>query len=89
LDAKDAPVGAHGERGADGFPRLRRPDGGADDLGRFAGFFQPDRFLDGNFVERVHRHFHVAKLDAGAVRLDPDFHVFVDRPFHGHQNFHE
>ncbi len=53
-----------------------------------ACFLEPDRFLDRDLVERIHRHFDVAELDAGAVCLDADFHVLVDRPLHGHENFH-
>jgi hypothetical protein len=37
---QDAAVGAHGERGADGFLRLRRSDRDGDDLGNRAGFLQ-------------------------------------------------
>ena len=85
---QDAAVGAHGERGADGLGGLLRADRDADDLGRLAGFLEPDRLLDGDLVERIHRHFDVGELDAGAVRLDADFHVLVDRPLHGHQDFH-
>ena len=85
---QDAAVGAHGECGADGLGGLLRTDRDGDDLGRLAGFLEPDRFLDGDLVERIHRHFDVAELDAGAVGLDPDFHVLVDRPLHGHENFH-
>ena len=85
---QDAAVGAHGERGADGLGGLLRPDRDADDLGGLARFLEPDRFLDRDLVERIHRHFDVAELDAGAVCLDADFHVLVDRPLDGHENFH-
>ena len=85
---QDAAVGAHGERGADRLGGLLRSDRNGDDFGRLAGFLEPDRFLDGDLVERIHRHLDVAELDAGAVGLDPDFHVLVDRPLHGHENFH-
>jgi hypothetical protein len=30
----------------------------------------------------------ISELDARAVRLDPDFHILVDRPLHGHEDFH-
>ena len=86
---QDAAVGAHGERGADGFRRLRRADRHRHDLGRLAGFLQPDRLFDGDLVERIHRHLDVGEFDAGAVRLDADLDVEIDHPFHGHQNFHE
>ena len=59
-----------------------------DDLGRLAGFLQPDRLFDGDLVEGIHRHFDVGEFDAGAVGLDADLDVVVDNPFHGHENFH-
>ena len=64
---QDAAVGAHGERGADGLGRLLRADRDRDDLGRLALLLQPQRLLDGDLVERVHRHLDVGELDAGAV----------------------
>ena len=85
---EDAAVGTHGERGADGLGGLLGPDRGDHDLGRLACFLEPERFFDGDLVERVHGHFDVAEFDAGTVRLDPDFHVLVDCPFHGHEDFH-
>ena len=85
---QDAAVGAHGERGADGFAGLLRADRDGDDFRRLAGFLQPDRFFDGDLAKRVHRHLDVGKLDAGAVRLDADLDVLVDRPFHRHEDFH-
>ena len=85
---QDAAVGAHGERGADGLGRLLRADRNRDDLGRLAGFLQPDRLFDRDLVERIHRHLDVGKLDARAVRLDADFDVVVDDPFDGHQDLH-
>ena len=66
---QDAAVGAHGERGADGFaPPAAGPIDTHDDLGRLALFLEPERLLDGDLVERVHRHLDVGELDAGAVR---------------------
>jgi hypothetical protein len=85
---QNAAVGAHGQRGADGFGGLRGPDRNGDDLRRLAGFLEPERFFDGDFVEGIHRHFDVGKFDAGAVRLDPNLHILVDRPFDGHENLH-
>ena len=35
-------------------------DGYGDDLG-LTGLFQTDRLFDGNLIERVHRHFDVAR----------------------------
>src|SRR6185437_6478420 len=86
---QDAAVGAHRERGADGFGGLRRPDRHGDDLARLAGFLQPDRLFDGDLVEGIHRHLDVGQFDAGAVRLDPDLDVEIDDPLHGHENFHD
>ena len=53
------------------------------------GLLLPQRLLDGDFVERIHRHLDVGELDARPVRLDPDLDVVVDHPFDGHENFHE
>ena len=85
---QDAAVGAHRERGADGLGGLRRADRDGDNLGRLARFLEPDRFFDGDLVERIHRHFDIGKLDARAVRFDPYFHVLIDRPLDGHENLH-
>ncbi len=85
---QDAAVGAHRQRGADGFGRLRRPDRDGDDLGRLAGLLEPDRLLDGDLVERIHRHLDVGKFDARAVRLDPYLHILIDRPLDGHEYLH-
>ena len=85
---QDAAVGAHGERGADGFRGLRRADRHHDDLGGLAGFLQAERFFDRDFVERIHRHLDVGEFDARAVALDADFDVVVDHPLYGHQNLH-
>ena len=85
---ENAAVGAHGERGADGFARLRGADGDNDDLGRLARLFLVQRLLDRGLVERVHRHLHVGELDPRAVRLDADLDVVINHPLHGHENLH-
>jgi len=84
----NAAVGAHGECGADRLLGLGRTDRDRDHLRRLARFPEPDRFLDADFVERVHRHLDVGGLDAGLVRLDPDFHVEIDDPLDRDQNLH-
>src|SRR5262249_27943908 len=58
------------------------------DLGRLALLFEPERLLDGDLVEGIHRHLDVRQFDAAAVALDANFDVVVDDPLHGHQNFH-
>ena len=85
---QDAAIGAHGEPGADGLGGLRRADRHADDLGRLALLLEPERLLDGDLVEGVHRHLDVGEFDAAAVALDANFDVVVDDPLDGHQNFH-
>ena len=85
---QDAAVGAHGEAGADGFRRLRGADRDADHLGRLAGLFQAQGFLDGDLVERVHRHLDVGELDARPVALDADLDVVVNDPLNWHKNLH-
>src|SRR5499427_2708468 len=85
---QDAAVGSHGQAGTDGLGRLRRADRHANDLGRLALLFEPERLLDGDLVEGIHRHLDVRQLDAAAVALDANFDVVVDDPLYGHQNFH-
>ena len=84
---QDAAVGAHGQRGAQRLLRLLRADGDDHDLGRLAGFLQPDRLFDGDLVERVHRHLDVGEFDARAVRLDADLDIVVDHPLDGTRIF--
>jgi hypothetical protein len=81
-------VGADRQRGAQRF--LARGDAAADrdDLGRAAGFPQPHRFLDGDFVERVHAHLDPSQVDAAAVGLDPDLDVVVDHALDRDQHLH-
>ena len=69
---------------------LRRLRAGrhGDDLANLAGFLQADRLLDGDFVERVHAHFYVGEIDAGAVGLDPRLHIVVDHALHADQGLH-
>ena len=81
-------VGAHGERGAQGLLRLLRADRHGDDFLGLAGLFQTQRLFDGDFVERVHRHFDIGKVNAGPIRLDADFDVVINDPFDRHQYFH-
>ncbi len=67
---------------------MLRADRDRHDLGGLALLLQPDRLLDGDLVEGVHRHLDVGELDARTVRLDADLHVVVDHPFDGDENFH-
>ena len=85
---QDAAIGAHGERGADGLARLRRADRDDDHLARLAGFLLPERLLDRDLVERIHRHLDVGELDSRAVGLETNLDVVVDHPFDGHENLH-
>ena len=85
---KDAAVGAHRERGADRLLALRDAERHGDDLADDPGLAQAHRLLDGDLVERVHRHLDVGGLDAGLVRLDADLDVVVDHPLDRDQHFH-
>ena len=49
---EDAAIGAHGQTGADRLRRLRRADRDHDDLGRLAGFLEPQRLFHRDLVER-------------------------------------
>src|SRR5690606_3079683 len=73
---------------ADGFRRLRRADRDSDDLSRLARFPEPDRFLDPDLVERVHRHFHIAQFHPGTVCFYSDFDVVVDNTLDCNENLH-
>jgi hypothetical protein len=84
---QDAAVGAHRERGADGLGRLRGPIETATTSVALP-LLQANRLLDGDLVERVHRHLDVGELDAGAVGLDANLDVVVDHPLDGHENLH-
>ena len=81
-------VCAHGKRGAQGFLRLLRANCYGDHLGRHALFAQAERLFDGDFVERVHAHLDVGKIDAAAIGFHPRFDVIVDHPFDGDDNLH-
>ena len=59
-----------------------------DNLGRCAFFLQADRFFDRDFVKRVHAHFDVGQIDARAIGLYAGFHVIVDHPLYGDEDFH-
>ncbi len=85
---QDGAVGTHGERGAQRVLRLYGTDRDRDDLAGLAALLDADRLLDGDFVEGVHRHLDVGKVDAAAVRFDADLDVVVDDPFDRDQNLH-
>ena len=84
----DTPVSTHRERGADGFLTLLNPDRNRDDLFSLTSLSQAERFFDGNFVERVHRHFDVGQFDTRLVGLDADLDVVIDDPLDGHEHLH-
>ena len=86
---QDAAVGPHGEPGADRLGGLGGADRHADDLARLPLLLQPERLLDRDLIEGIHRHLDVGELDAAAVALDANFHVVIDDPFDRHQDFHE
>jgi hypothetical protein len=75
---EDRTVRAHGERRAQRLLRLLHADGDGHDLVGLAGLLQADGLLDGDLVERVHRHLHVRQIDTGPVRLHANLHVVVD-----------
>jgi hypothetical protein len=85
---EDRAIGAHGKCGAQRLFGFRRTDGDDHDFLGLARFLQAQRFLNGDFVERIHRHLHISKLDARAIRLHADLDVIVNDPLHGHENLH-
>ena len=82
-------IGAERQRRAQRLLARRNAAGNRDDLGRDALFLQAHGFLDGDLVERIHRHLDVGRVDAGAVGLDADLDVVIDDALDGDQDFHE
>src|SRR5690606_17177005 len=56
---------------------------------RFTLSPQAHRFLDRDFVERVHRHLDVGEFHAATVELHAHLDVVVDHALDGYQDFHE
>ena len=86
---QDAAIGPHRKRGADRFLAFLRADRHGDDFRDDAFFLQTDGFFDADFVERVHRHLHVGKVDTRLVRFHPDFHVVVDDALDRDKHLHQ
>ena len=84
----DAAVSAHRQRRADGLLAWLRPHRHGDDLLRRAGLDKAQRLLDGDLVERVHRHLHVGELHPRLVRLDADLDVGIDHALHRDEHLH-
>jgi len=80
--------GADGESRAQRLLACRGSARHGDYFGHNAGFLEPHRLFDGDFVEGIHRHFDVGRLDAATVGLDADLDVVVDDALDGNQNFH-
>ena len=64
------------------------PEADRDDFRRNALFLESDRFFDRDLIERVHRHFDVGEINAGAVHLDARLDVVIDHSLDGDQEFH-
>ena len=64
------------------------PDGDRDDFGGRALFLEPDGLFDGDFVERVDRHFHIGKVNARTVGFDANGDVEIDHPLDGDEDLH-
>jgi hypothetical protein len=47
-----------------------------------------DRFLNGDFAERVHRKLDIVDIDASLVGLDTDLDGIVNDSLHGNQHAH-
>jgi len=84
----DGAVGAHGERGAERVGGLGGADGGGDDLGGGAGLAEPERLLDGDLAEGVHRHLDVGRLHARPVGPHAHLDGVVHHPLHRDQDLH-
>ncbi len=85
---KEPAISAHGERLADLVLRFLRTDRDGDHLGRDLRLKKAHGLLDGDLVERVHRHFHIGEIDARLVGLHADLDVVIDDALHRHEDFH-
>ena len=83
-----AAIGAHRQRGADRLLALLHAGRHHDDLADEPLLAQPQGFLDGDLVERVHRHLDVGEFDPGLVRLDAHLDIVIDDPLDGDERFH-
>ncbi len=54
-------------------------------------FLQTHRFFDGNFVERIHRHFNIRGFSACTIRFDAHLDVKKSMAalYYGDENFRE
>jgi len=86
---QDAPVGAHGQRGADLGHRLLRADARDDHLAAVL-LLEPKPLLDGDLVEGIHLVVHAFGDDARSVGLHLDLRLGVldalrrDQDLEGH-----
>ena len=85
----DGAVAAHRQRGAQRFFALLHAQRYHHDFADFSGLFQAHSLFHGNFVKRVHRHFHIADIHIRTVGLHPHLHVVIHHPLYGNQCFHE
>ncbi|KAG1248821.1 hypothetical protein G6F65_019411 [Rhizopus arrhizus] len=72
-----AAIGADRQRGAQRFLGRRRAARHGDHVGRRALLLQAHGRFDGDFIERVHRHFDVTDVHAALVGLDAHVDVVV------------
>jgi hypothetical protein len=85
---EDRTVRAHRERGPELLLGLGRPDGDHDHLDAALGFLDPQRFLDGDLVERIDDPFQAGLDDAGALGVHLDGGFVVRHALGGDQNLH-
>ena len=81
-------VSTHGQSGTQGFLRLLHANRNNDDFVNLTSLFEANCLFDGNFVERVHRHFYVGKINTRSVRFDTYFYVVVDHALNRYQYLH-
>jgi hypothetical protein len=62
--------------------------GDRHDLRHHALFLEAHRLFHGDFVERIHRHLHVRRVDSRPIRLHPNLDVEVDDALDRDQDFH-
>jgi hypothetical protein len=84
---QDGAVGAGGHRGAQSFLALGYAGQDLDDFNGFASSLEANGFIDGEFVERIHRHSAVGNIHARSVRFEAYADVVVHHALDQNQNF--
>ena len=86
---EDRAISTHCQGSPQRFLRLLDANGYDHDFFDLTGLFHADRLFDRNFIERVHRHFYIGKINTRSVRFYTYFNVIVDHALNRHQYLHQ